>query len=75
MTKKAQLNPFLKLALDIGPLMLFFVVNAQARHLLRPPARSWSAVLVALVVSYALISGSAGDDRWFPRSSWWCSAG
>ena len=27
--KKAQLNPSLKLALDIGPLLLFFVANSK----------------------------------------------
>jgi intracellular septation protein len=27
--KKAQLNPILKLALDIGPLLLFFIANAR----------------------------------------------
>ena len=30
MEKKAQLNPFVKLALDFGPLILFFVVNGRA---------------------------------------------
>jgi intracellular septation protein len=29
MTEKPQLNPFLKLALDLGPLLLFFVANAR----------------------------------------------
>jgi hypothetical protein len=29
MTKKKQLNPFLKLVLDIGPLVLFFAANAK----------------------------------------------
>src|SRR6185295_9956147 len=29
MTKKTQLNPFLKLALDMGPLILFFFANAR----------------------------------------------
>ena len=30
MEKKAQLNPFVKLALDFGPLVLFFIVNGRA---------------------------------------------
>jgi intracellular septation protein len=29
MTEKAQLNPLLKLALDVGPLLLFFFANAR----------------------------------------------
>ena len=29
MTDKPQINPFLKLALDIGPLMLFFFANSR----------------------------------------------
>jgi intracellular septation protein len=29
MTEKTQLNPFLKLALDIGPLILFFFANSR----------------------------------------------
>ena len=32
---KQQLNPILKLALDIGPLVLFFAANAQIRHFRR----------------------------------------
>lgn len=63
-----KLNPFLKLALEIGPLLLFFVANARGEKM----AASWPivttlggpiffatatfivATLVALVVSYAL---------------------
>lgn len=30
MTEKTQLNPFAKLALDFGPLILFFIVNGRA---------------------------------------------
>ena len=29
MTEKPKLNPYLKLALDIGPLLLFFVANSR----------------------------------------------
>ena len=29
MTEKSQLNPWLKLALDFGPLVLFFLANAR----------------------------------------------
>jgi len=54
MTKKTQLNPFVKLALDIGPLILFFVVNAKA-GIFAATGAFMVAVVVALVVSYALI--------------------
>ena len=33
MNKKAELNPFVKLALDIGPLVLFFYANARPAFL------------------------------------------
>jgi len=54
MTEKAQLNPFVKLALDIGPLILFFVVNAKA-GIFAATGAFMAAVVVALVVSYVLI--------------------
>jgi len=54
MTEKTQLNPFVKLALDIGPLILFFVANAKA-GIFAATAAFMAAVVVALVVSYALI--------------------
>ncbi len=54
MTKKAQLNPLLKLALDLGPLVLFFLVNARL-GIFYATGVFMVAVLVALVVSYALI--------------------
>jgi intracellular septation protein len=54
MTKKTQLNPFVKLALDIGPLILFFVVNAKA-GIFAATGAFMVAVVVALVVSYVLI--------------------
>src|SRR6187431_1731195 len=54
MTEKTQLNPFVKLALDIGPLILFFVVNAKA-GIFAATAAFMAAVVVALVVSYVLI--------------------
>jgi len=74
MTEKKQLNPLLKLALDLGPLVLFFWANAKP-HLFAPLLTPWLpeglvtgaragifaatavfmvAVLIALVVSYAL---------------------
>jgi intracellular septation protein len=53
MTTKPQINPLLKFALDLGPLALFFFANA--RHgIFAATATFMVAVLVALVVSYAL---------------------
>jgi intracellular septation protein len=54
MTEKAQLNPILKLALDLGPLVVFFLVNARL-GIFWATGVFMVAVLVALVVSYALI--------------------
>jgi intracellular septation protein len=70
MTTKPQLNPLLKLALDLGPLLLFFFANARPAlfaPLLAPvlPAGEHAgifaatavfmiAILVALAISYAL---------------------
>ena len=74
MTDKKQLHPLLKLALDLGPLLLFFWANAKPA-LFSPLLTPWLpealfagsragiftatavfmvAVLIALVVSYAL---------------------
>ena len=53
MAEKKQLNPFLKLALDIGPLVLFFAANARF-GIFTATAAFMAAVLVALAVSYAL---------------------
>jgi intracellular septation protein len=74
MTEKKQLNPLLKLALDFGPLVLFFWANSKPA-LFAPLLSPWLpeglvtgeragifaatavfmiAVLIALVVSYAL---------------------
>ena len=51
MTEKKQLNPFVKLALDLGPLVLFFVANS------RPAA---FMPFLAPFVPAALISGERG---------------
>ena len=53
MTKKKQLNPFLKLALDIGPLILFFAANAKF-GIYAATGAFMAAVLIALAVSYVL---------------------
>ncbi len=53
MPAKQQLNPFLKLALDIGPLVLFFAANARF-GIFAATGAFMAAVLIALGVSYAL---------------------
>ena len=51
MTEKKQLNPFVKLALDLGPLVLFFLANSKPA-LFSP--------LLAPFVPAALIAGERG---------------
>src|ERR1700716_2342793 len=52
-TQKPKLNPMLKLALDIGPLVVFFAANA--RFGIFPATAIFMATIVAaLAVSYAL---------------------
>jgi intracellular septation protein len=53
MAKKKQLDPILKLVLDIGPLILFFATNAKF-GIYVATASFMAAVLIALAVSYAL---------------------
>jgi intracellular septation protein len=53
MTEKPQLNPMLKLALDLGPLLLFFVANSRY-GIFTATATFMVAVLAALIVSYAM---------------------
>jgi intracellular septation protein len=53
MPEKPQLNPALKLVLDIGPLVLFFAINARL-GIFVATAAFMAAVLVALAVSYAM---------------------
>jgi intracellular septation protein len=52
MSEKQKLNPFLKLALDIGPLVLFFAANARF-GIFAATAAFMVAVLIALAVAYA----------------------
>jgi intracellular septation protein len=52
-TTKPQLNPLLKLALDLGPLILFFFANTRY-GIFVATATFMIAVLAALAVSYAL---------------------
>jgi intracellular septation protein len=53
MTRKSPINPALKLALELGPLLVFFVANAHWNIFVGTGA-FMAAVLVALVVSYSL---------------------
>jgi intracellular septation protein len=52
-TPKPQLNPFLKLVLDLGPLALFFFANSRY-GIFAATATFMVAVLAALAVSYAM---------------------
>lgn len=54
MDTKAQLNPFVKLALDFGPLILFFIVNGRA-GIFWATGLFMAAVLVSILISYVLI--------------------
>lgn len=53
MTPKRQLHPGLKLALDLGPLLLFFFANSRW-NIYAATGAFMVAVLVAIAVSYAL---------------------
>jgi intracellular septation protein len=52
-TSKPQLNPLLKLVLDLGPLVLFFFANSRY-GIFAATATFMVAVLLALAVSYAM---------------------
>ena len=53
MADKKQLNPILKLVLDIGPLVLFFAANSKF-GIFAATGAFMAAVLIALAVSYVL---------------------
>jgi intracellular septation protein len=53
MSERPQLNPIVKLALDLGPLVLFFFANSRY-GIFAATAAFMVAVLAALVVSYAM---------------------
>jgi intracellular septation protein len=53
MTRKAQLNPALKLVLDLGPLLVFFAVNSRF-GIFAATAAFMAAIVIALAVAYAL---------------------
>jgi intracellular septation protein len=52
-TEKPQLNPILKLVLDLGPLLLFFFANSRF-GIFAATATFMVAILAAMAVSYAL---------------------
>ena len=53
MLEKTKLNPILKLTLDIGPLVLFFAINAKI-GIYAATGVFMVAVLAALAVAYVL---------------------
>jgi intracellular septation protein len=53
MTKPPELNPLLKLALDIGPLLLFFFVNTRW-GIFAATGVFMAATLVSIAVTYAM---------------------
>ena len=53
MSTKPQLNPVLKLVLDIGPLVLFFAANAKL-GIFAATATFMAAALIALAVGYVM---------------------
>ena len=53
MTSKPQLNPALKLVLDLGPLLVFFVANSRF-GIFAATGAFMAAIVLALAVSYAL---------------------
>ncbi|MFZ2079452.1 MAG: septation protein IspZ, partial [Xanthobacteraceae bacterium] len=53
MSERPQPNPTIKLALDLGPLVLFFIANSRY-GIFAATAVFMVAVLAALVVSYAM---------------------
>jgi intracellular septation protein len=52
-SEKPKLNPYLKIALDIGPLLLFFAANSRL-GIFAGTAVFMVAVVVALGISYAM---------------------
>ena len=52
-TRKPQLNPALKLVLDLGPLLVFFAANSRF-GIFAATGAFMAAILVALGVAYAL---------------------
>ncbi len=53
-SKPAELNPLLKLALDLGPLLLFFFVNKRW-GIYAATGAFMAATIVSLIVTYVLV--------------------
>jgi intracellular septation protein len=53
MTSKPQLNPALKLVLDLGPLLIFFAANSRF-GIFAATGAFMAAIVIALAVAYAL---------------------
>jgi intracellular septation protein len=53
MTDKPTLNPALKIVLDLGPLLIFFIANSRF-GIFAATAAFMAAIVVALAVAYAL---------------------
>src|SRR6202048_1034118 len=53
MTSNPQLNPALKLVLDLGPLLVFFAVNSRF-GIFAATGAFMAAIVIALAVAYAL---------------------
>src|SRR5258708_32822168 len=53
MTPKAQLNPALKLVLDLGPLLVFFAANSRFGIFVATGA-FMAAIVIALAIAYGL---------------------
>src|ERR1700738_3579833 len=53
MTSNPQLNPALKLVLDLGPLLIFFVANSRF-GIFAATGAFMAAIVIALAVAYAL---------------------
>ena len=66
MTDRPQLNPWLKLALDLGPLLLFFFANAKPA-LFEP----WLAPLIPDAVRPASAPAFSSPPRCSWSPSWW----
>jgi intracellular septation protein len=52
--EKSQLNPLVRLALDVGPLVLFFFANSRW-GIFAATAVFMAAIVISLIVSYVLI--------------------
>ena len=53
-TKPAELNPLLKLALDLGPLLLFFFVNTRW-GIFAATAAFMAATIASIAITYAMV--------------------